>query len=60
MTRDRFFERGSSVAWRDNRRGRVGAALPLVVVEDGPEQFVGWLPTGSRFFLPADGEGNLV
>jgi hypothetical protein len=60
MTRNRFFPVGTSIAWRDNRRGRIGAAVPVRVVEDGPEQFVGWLPTGSRFFLPADRDGILV
>ncbi len=60
MTRNRFFPVGTSIAWRDNRRGRIGAAVPVRVVEDGPEQFVGWLPIGSRFFLPADRDGNLV
>lgn len=60
MTPAPHFARGDVVAWRDNRKGRIGAAVPLCVVEDGPQQFVGWLPTGSRFYLPADGSGNLV
>ena len=60
MARNRFFPVGTSIAWRDIRRGRVGAAVPLRVVEDSPGRFVGWLPSGSRFYLPADSNGNLV
>ena len=60
MTHNRFFQSGAVIAWRDNRKGRIGAAVPLRVVEDGPEQIVGWLATGSHFYLPADRNGNLV
>lgn len=60
MTHNRLFQPGAVIAWRDNRKGRIGAAVPLQVVEDGPDQFVGWLATGSHFYLPADRNGNLV
>ncbi len=54
------FQPGDAIAFRDVFRGRIKAAVPLLVVQDSPEQFVGWLPAGARFYLPADEGGNLV
>ena len=54
------FQPGDAIAFRDVFRGRIKAAIPLCVVEDSREQFVGWLPAGAKFFLPADRDGNLV
>ena len=37
------FEPGVAVAFRDVFRGRIKAAVPLCLVEDSEESFVGWL-----------------
>ena len=54
------FRTGDAIALRDIFRGRIKAAIPLRVVEDSADKFVGWLPAGSRFYVPADAEGKLV
>ncbi|MCC6268692.1 MAG: DUF402 domain-containing protein [Dehalococcoidia bacterium] len=60
MTGQPGFQPGQAIAFRDVFRGRVKAAVPLRVVEDSSQRFVGWLPSGARFFLPVDGRGVLV
>lgn len=60
MSGETRFNPGDAVVLRDIFRGRIKAAIPLRVVEDSPDRFVGWLPAGSRFFIPADAQGNLV
>ena len=43
---------GQSVVVRNVWHGRVRHAIPVVVIEDTRERFVGWTPSGARIAVP--------
>jgi hypothetical protein len=49
---ERRFAAGTPVALREVWHGSVWTARPAVVVEDGPEQVVLYIPAGTRWFAP--------
>ena len=51
---------GEVVAFRDIRGGRVAAATPMRVLEDGPERLVLYLAEGCTFYVAAQDDGTLV
>ncbi|MFN0145806.1 MAG: DUF402 domain-containing protein [Dehalococcoidia bacterium] len=55
-----FWQPGDVVAFRDIRGGRVGAATPMRVLEDGPERLVLYLAEGCKFYVAAREDGTLV
>ena len=51
---------GSTVVVRQHRRGRFRAVTPMVVVEDGSDRTVLYVPRGTWFLAPADRTGRVT
>jgi Protein of unknown function (DUF402) len=52
--------RGQVAVVRQHRRGRFRAVTPTLVVEDGPERTVLYVPRGTVFMAPADRFGHVT
>jgi Protein of unknown function (DUF402) len=54
------FSPGDPIVLRELWRGRVFEARPMVVVEDGPDQRMLYLPAGARCGMPVAEDGSVL